>query len=264
MFLERTVPAHADPLYEALKHVYTPLVKDQLLRSRVTGLEHVPASGPALIVANHRTLTDPLLLAAHLPRRLHVVAAGFFGLMPVIGPVLKETGNVILPVAGGSRSAALIRETRRLLSAGRVVVVFPEGVDNFVNGTPAGSRSPFHSTFARLVLDLAIPHLPVLPVAIDGEDEFAFLRFPSQLMRMIDPGNKAWVEGTVRGTIHVGEARLAVGAPLTFDADYASEGPAREAAVKRIVAQVEGAIDRQWSAIAYRRPATPVPEGSWA
>src|SRR5690349_20675980 len=121
MFLERTVPAHADPLYDALKHVCAPLVTDQLVRTRVTGVQHVPATGPALIVANHRTLTDPLLLAAHLPRRLHMVAAGFFGLMPVIGPVLRETANVILPVAGGSRSQALIKETRRLLDDGRVV-----------------------------------------------------------------------------------------------------------------------------------------------
>lgn len=242
MWGPRTVPFHHDLNYGALKSFVVPLITDQFVNAEVTGLEHIPADGPVLLVANHRALTDPVLLTAYVPRRIHYVAAGFFGLIPLVAPMLKGTSNVVLPVAKGSRSQALMREVGGLLRQDRLVTVFPEGVDNFVNGTPPGTISPFHSTFARLVIDLAIPHLPVLPVAIRGGEEVAFVRFHSTVMRMVDPGNQAWVDGTVRGNLHKGAAQLAIGKPMTFDETYGLDGEAKEAAVKRIVAEVEGAV----------------------
>jgi 1-acyl-sn-glycerol-3-phosphate acyltransferase len=242
MWLQRNVPFHHDLNYDALKSFVVPFLTEQLVSAQVTGLEHIPADGPVLLVSSHRTLTDPVLLTAYVPRRIHYVAAGFFGLIPLVAPMLKGTSNVLLPVAGGSRSAALMRDVGGLLRQNRLVTVFPEGVDNFVNGTAPDTISPFHTTFARLVIELAIPRLPVVPVAIRGGEEVSFVRFDSTVMRLVDPGNQAWIDGTVRGNIHRGEARLAIGRPMTFDDAYGLEGEAKEAAVHRIVAEVEGAV----------------------
>lgn len=230
-----------DLWYEALKTILAPIVTEQLVNTRVEGLENIPLEGPALLVPNHRTMTDPFLLGAFVPRRIHYVVAGFLSRFPMSERIISGTGNIILPVSKGGRSEELIRKARRLLMRGRLVGVFPEGVDNFVNGSAPGTVSPFHTSFARLLVQMAIPNLPVVPIAITGKEEEALVSFPSKIMRAIDPGNKAWVEGEVKGTIYR-EARIKIGTPMSFDAFYHLT-PEREAeGIKQIVRVVRDAV----------------------
>jgi len=230
-----------DLWYEALKRLLAPMVTEQLVDIRVEGLENIPMDGPALLVPNHRTMTDPFLLGAVVPRRIHFVVAGFLSRFPMSERIITGTGNILLPVSKGGRSEELIRKARRLILQGRLVGVFPEGVDNFVNGSAPGSVSPFHSSFARLLVQMAVPHLPVVPIAITGQEEQVLVKFPSQLMRAIDPGNKAWVDGDVKGTIYR-QARVKVGTPMSFDAFYHLP-PEREAeGIKQIVRVVRDAV----------------------
>lgn len=230
-----------DLWYEALKMVLAPILTEQLVHTRVEGMENIPTHGPALLVPNHRTMTDPFILGAYVPRRIHYVVAGFLSRFPISERVISGTGNIILPVSQGGRSQKLIGKARRLLQRGRLVGVFPEGVDNFVNGSRPGTVSPFHSSFARLLVDMAVPNLPVIPIAITGQEEQVVVRFPSQLMRAIDPGNKAWVEGEVRGTIYR-HARIKVGTPLVFDNFYDLPPDEHEAGIKQIVRVVREAV----------------------
>lgn len=232
-----------DLWYAALKGVLAPIVTEELVNTRVEGLENIPREGPALLVPNHRTMTDPFLLGALVPRRIHYVVAGFLSRFPMSERIISGTGNIFLPVSKGGRSEELITKARRLLQRGRLVGVFPEGVDNFVNGSRPGTVSPFHTSFARLLVRMAIPNLPVVPIAITGEEEQVLLRFPSQLMRAIDPGNKAWVDGEVKGTIYR-EARITIGTPMSFDAFYHLE-PEREAeGIQQIVRVVRDSVCR--------------------
>jgi 1-acyl-sn-glycerol-3-phosphate acyltransferase len=244
-----------DLWYEALKSLAAPIVRDQLVNTEVIGLENIPAAGPALLVPNHRTMTDPFLLAAYVPRRIHYVVAGFLSRFPLSSRVIEGTGNIILPVSSGGRSQELIRKARRMLLRGRLVGVFPEGVDNFVNGSPSGTVSAFHSSFARLIVGLKVPDLPVVPIAITGDEEQALVRFPSQLMRAIDPGNKAWIEGEVRGTIYR-KARIHVGSPLAFDNFYDLPDEQREAGIRQITRVVREAVVDLAEAPSPKRAAT--------
>lgn len=230
-----------DLWYEALKMVLAPIVTERLVHTHVEGMENIPREGPALLVPNHRTMTDPFLLGAYVPRRIHYVVAGFLSRFPISERVISGTGNIILPVSSGGRSQELMEKARRLLQRGRLVGVFPEGVDNFVNGSAPGTISPFHSSFARLLVQMGIPNLPVIPIAITGQEEQVVLRFPSQLMQAIDPGNKAWVDGEVRGTIYR-EARIKVGTPLVFDNFYHLPPEEYEAGIRQIVRVMRAAV----------------------
>lgn len=230
-----------DLWYEALKLVLAPIVTEQLVNTRVEGLENIPMEGPALLVPNHRTMTDPFLLGAFVPRRIHYVVAGFLSRFPISERIIAGTGNIILPVSQGGRSEELIRKARRLLLRGRLVGVFPEGVDNFVNGSAPGTVSPFHTSFARLLVQMAVPDLPVVPIAITGEEEQVLVRFPSKVMQALDPGNKAWVEGEVKATIYR-EARIKIGTPLSFDAFYRLEPEREQEGIRQIVRVVRDAV----------------------
>lgn len=230
-----------DLWYETLKTVLAPVVKNQLVNTTISGLENIPTSGPALLVPNHRTMTDPFILSAELPRRVHWVVAAFMSRLPITREMVRSTGNIVLPVSKGGRSQELMRKAKRLLLRGRLVGVFPEGVDNFVNGSAPGAISPFHSSFARLILQMRIPNLPVIPIAITGDEEQVLLRVPGQVLRTLDPGNKSWEQGEVLGVVYR-KAHIAIGKPLAFDNFYDLPPEREEEAVKRIVQVVRDEV----------------------
>jgi 1-acyl-sn-glycerol-3-phosphate acyltransferase len=103
-----------------------PLLYAPPLRMRRRGIEHVPATGPVLLVCNHVSVADPIvLMAAARPRRTSMMAKSELFKMRLFGwylrclrafPVRREHGDV-----------AAIRHAIRLLDDGDCVVVFPEG-----------------------------------------------------------------------------------------------------------------------------------------
>lgn len=230
-----------DLWYETLKTVLAPWISNRLVDTTVTGLENIPSSGPALLVPNHRTMTDPFILSAQLPRQVHWVVAAFMSQLPITREMVRSTGNIVLPVSQGGRSKELMLKAKRLLLRGRLVGVFPEGVDNFVNGSPPGTISPFHSSFARLLMQMRLPELPVIPIAITGEEEEVLLRIPGAVLKQLDPGNQSWERGEVLGVIYR-RATIRIGRPLAFDNFYDLPPEREEEAVKRIVQVVRDEV----------------------
>jgi long-chain acyl-CoA synthetase len=146
---------------------------------RVAGYERlVAARPPLLIVANHVTMVDPVLILAALPRRLRRAAVAMDGEMlrryrhpslaastrerlggPLAYLVLAALMNVLpLPRKSGFRKS--FRYAGESVERGYSVVVFPEGVR-----TPNGDMSPFLPGIGLLADGLG---LPVLPVFIQG------------------------------------------------------------------------------------------------
>lgn len=128
-------------------------------RVSTTGAAHLPAHGPAVLVANHRGLLDgPLLWARVWTARRRPVAflvkeemfTGFLGVL------LRATGQI--PVGRGSGSRALVAAAG-VLARGGVVGVFPEGTrgDGAVESVREGA--------AWLALRTGAP---VVPVAMTG------------------------------------------------------------------------------------------------
>jgi 1-acyl-sn-glycerol-3-phosphate acyltransferase len=97
-------------------------------RLEVSGLEHLPAGGAVLVVANHVSFRDPLLLVAlahdHGRRLRALVVEAAFG-YPVTGWFLRSAGMIRVPAAAGRARAASAAEAA--LAAGEAVLVYPEG-----------------------------------------------------------------------------------------------------------------------------------------
>lgn len=97
-------------------------------RFRFEHLERIPAQGPAIVVANHRSYFDPIVLgmavlkAGRLPRFLgkkEVTDA------PVIGPIVRGLGTI--RVDRGTGSDEPLRRAAQAIDAGEVVVIMPQG-----------------------------------------------------------------------------------------------------------------------------------------
>ena len=121
------------------------------------GDEHFRGCLPCVLVANHASYTDPLILAAVLPLRFAFTPSRAFERNPLVRVFMARLGSHF--VGGGDRRGDAAR-LADLVRAGRSVVVFPEGV---VHATP-GIR-PFHSGAFVAANEAAAP---VVPVVIHG------------------------------------------------------------------------------------------------
>jgi len=137
-------------------------------RVRMRGLGHVPAEGPALVVANHSGVLplDALMLQVGIldehpaARNLRLLGADLVYALPLLGRLARASGHV----------PANPDEAERLLAAGELVGVFPEGFKGI--GKPFSSRYRLQrfgrGGFARLALRAGVP---LIPCAIVGAEE---------------------------------------------------------------------------------------------
>jgi 1-acyl-sn-glycerol-3-phosphate acyltransferase len=94
-------------------------------RCRVSGREHVPTSGPLVIVANHLSWYDPLLLGVVLPRRVWFYTKVEVFSWPVAGWLCKRTGQI--PVHRGAGDRTAFEQALTYLREDKAIVFFPEG-----------------------------------------------------------------------------------------------------------------------------------------
>jgi 1-acyl-sn-glycerol-3-phosphate acyltransferase len=130
-------------------------------RSRFEGLEHIPARGGALVVANHVSHLDPVFtgLIVHRARRVpRFMAKHSLWSTPVLGQALRGSGQI--PVYRDSADAQRsISEGTRALDEGKVVIIYPEGtITRDPDTWPMYSRTGV----ARLALSTDVPVLPVV------------------------------------------------------------------------------------------------------
>jgi 1-acyl-sn-glycerol-3-phosphate acyltransferase len=141
----------------------------------VEGLEHVPRSGPLIVVSNHISNADPPLvggwLAPALDRRPRFLAKEQLFVGP-IGWFLRSQG--VIPVRAGGGDMEAYRAAKGLLESGEVIVIFPEGTRS--HDGRLGTPRPGVTLLATRL------GVPVLPVGVSGTDEF--LRRGQRLPRL--------------------------------------------------------------------------------
>jgi len=126
----------------------------------VTGREHLPASGAALIASNHQSAFDTMVWLLLVPRACYVVKRELMR-VPVFGPACRLTGMMIVDRdAGGAAIRGLLREADRAVAERRQIVIFPEGTR-----VAPGVRVPLQPGVAALASRTG---LPVIPIATDS------------------------------------------------------------------------------------------------
>ena len=130
-------------------------------RLEVVDASNVPAEGRVLIVANHLSNFDPVLVAACAPRRVRTMAKREMFETPLVGWTVWAYGA--FPVRRHSADMGALRVGRNHLVAGRAVLVFPEG-------TRAPERSLIPALPGSAMLAL-LGDAPVVPVAVTGTEQ---------------------------------------------------------------------------------------------
>ncbi len=133
------------------------LVTHTLYRLRVVGLEHVPERGGALLLPNHVSFLDGLLLLASIDRPIRFLIDRRYYELPLLHGVARIMGAIPISAGGSPREILhTLREAGRRLDEGEVVCVFPEG-----QMTRTGGLLSFRRGFERIVKGREVPLIPV-------------------------------------------------------------------------------------------------------
>jgi 1-acyl-sn-glycerol-3-phosphate acyltransferase len=196
-----------------------------IAKLRVEGAENVPATGPAVLAPNHLAGADIPLISYAVPRVTHYMAKIELFERPVVGGYIRLLGA--FPVRRGEGDREALRVAERVLSEGKIVVVFPEG-----HRSDSHALIEAHPGVALIAMRAGAP---VVPVAIWGSEQVfhsgygpwaptVHVRF-GEPMTLGDPGKKRTSEDLKRATDQI-MLQIAAMLPEQYRGVYAHGAPA--------------------------------------
>jgi len=134
-------------------------------RVRIEGdTDAIPREGPVILAANHISNADAVLIGAFLTprlgRRIHWLGKKEMFDWPVVGFIARNGG--VVPVDRAAADVEAFRVARRILDAGNVLMVFPEGTRS-----PTGELQPAKDGLAMLALRT---DATIVPIGISNTD----------------------------------------------------------------------------------------------
>ena len=144
-------------LPESLLRFVVAVLPRLVYRLTVVGHDHVPRQGGALLIPNHVSFIDGLLLIASLPRPIRFVVDERYADYPLFKPFMHILR--VIPISSTGNPRLILRALRnagQALDDGEIVCIFPEG-----QITRTGTLLPFRRGFERIVKGRDIPIIPV-------------------------------------------------------------------------------------------------------
>lgn len=229
LYLHRVDRRGVNPLvYWITRALFQPFFQIWFRMSRI-GREHIPAHGPLILAANHRSFVDPFVIGTMVRRPVYYMAKRELFSHRLFAWYLNNLGA--FPVDRGGGDGDSMATARAILERGDCVVVFPEGTRTRPGGLGAPRRG-----VGRLALETAAP---VVPIAVIGTEAI----------------RRGW-------RIRPHKVRLRAGRPLTFPRVEEPSPQLAAAVTERIWPCV--ALQWEWlGGTAPLRRAAVVGAGSW-
>jgi glycerol-3-phosphate dehydrogenase (NAD(P)+) len=214
--------------YWLVRAVLQPFFHLYFRLSRI-GREHIPADGPVIFAANHRSFLDPFVIGTMMRRPIYYVAKKELFANRLQAWLLNALGA--FPVDRGKADQDMVDTAKAILARGDCVLIFPEGTR--VRPGPPG---PAKRGVGRLALETGAP---VVPIAVIGTTEI----------------RRGW-------RIRPRKVRIRAGRPLTFPR---VESASRELA-QAVTDRIWPCVMLQWEwlgGISPLRRAAVVGAGAW-
>lgn len=163
-----------------------------LFRLRFEGRENIPTSGALVVVSNHKSYIDPIIVALAFRRRVYFMAKAELFDVPILSQLCRALGA--FPVQRGEPDRKALRRALEVLDEGGVLGLFPEG---------KRIRRPGLAEFEAGAGLIAVKSgAPVLPIGVRGSGRVMpegsrILHFPQITVKVGRPFALAGVEEAV-------------------------------------------------------------------
>jgi len=128
---------------------------------KVHGKHNIPKRGGALLISNHQSYLDPVLLGVQIERQISFIAKSELFEHPALAWLIKMLNT--FPVRRGQSDVSAMKEALRRIHEGQILTMFPEGTR-----TTDGNLLPMQPGIALLVKRAQVP---VIPAVIDGSSK---------------------------------------------------------------------------------------------
>jgi 1-acyl-sn-glycerol-3-phosphate acyltransferase len=211
------------PQYQMSRALAGPVLR-LLWRPQVTGSEHIPASGGAILASNHLSIVDSIFLPLMVDRPVTFAAKSeyFTGTRPIdraAAAYMRATKQLSVNRAEARAGQDMLEAALRLLQSGGLFGIYPEGTRS-----PDGRLYRGRVGIGWLALNSG---LPVLPVAMSGTD------------RVLPPGRKI---------PRVTKIGITIGKPLTFEQyrDLPSPAQQRRAITDEVMRSIQALSGQEY------------------
>jgi 1-acyl-sn-glycerol-3-phosphate acyltransferase len=193
-------------------------------RPEITGLEHIPAEGGAILASNHLSIVDSIFLPFMVDRPVTFAAKSeyFTGTRPIdriTSAYMRATNQISVDRAQARAGQDMLEAALGLLREGALFGIYPEGTRS-----PDGRLYRGRTGIGWLALNSG---LPVIPVAMSGTD------------RVLPPGHRV---------PRAGKIRITVGEPLTFERyqDLPSAARQRRAITDEVMRSIQALSGQEY------------------
>lgn len=174
-------------------------------RLEIHGLENVPSHGKFILVANHVSVLDPIVVGASLPRPIRFMAKKELFEVPVLKGLVSVLGA--FPVDRNKTDFQAVKQSLKILANQEVLGIFPEG------GTRKNAKKiVFRPGTAAIALK---SKSPVLPVAVIGTD-------------------------SLKQVLLFGKLKIKIGSMITWPEQY--QGKLQNEDIERLTREMEEAV----------------------
>ncbi|WP_307816522.1 lysophospholipid acyltransferase family protein [Nocardioides limicola] len=213
-------------IYRALHSVVPPVAK-ALWRPRVTGLHHLPRTGPVILASNHLSFVDSVVIPIVVPRKVAFLAkSDYFTGTGVKGALSRAwfEGLGMLPVDRADSAAAMesLQTALQVLDRGEAFGIYPEGTRSRDGRLYRGRTGVGHLALTS--------GAPVVPVGLVGTEKLQPIG--SRLPRLV-------------------KVSISFGAPITVSEEHRAlpRGRARRELTDQIMASIHELTGQEWAGV---------------
>jgi 1-acyl-sn-glycerol-3-phosphate acyltransferase len=150
------------------------------MRPTVKGSNNIPAKGPFILVSNHLSVADPILLGVKIKQKIHFMGKEELFRNKFIAYFIKGIGSI--PVYRGSANREALHRSSVLLKSGKILGMFPEGKRSLTGSLTQGQQGAALIAYHNKI--------QIVPVSVIGTEQIR---------------GKAWLFHRPRVIITIGE-----------------------------------------------------------
>lgn len=149
-------------LYIIAKIIFLIIFK-LFFRLKVTGQQNIPQDGPFIIVANHSSLLDPVILGVSVRPKIIFIAAAYLFEIHWLGYLLRKANSIPINRENYTSNIKYLKQALKILQKSGVLGIFPEGgVDRQKDDLPIKAGAAFLATRVGV---------PIVPIRIKGANK---------------------------------------------------------------------------------------------
>ncbi|WP_414552049.1 lysophospholipid acyltransferase family protein [Anabaena sp. CCY 0017] len=175
--------------------------------------DRIPRDASVLVVSNHRSFMDALILMSALSRPIRFACHHYMGQVPLMREIVTGQLGCFPLEETASSQQSFFEKSQRILQSKQMVGVFPEGTRPMVTSTKPNEVGEFHRGFAHLALRSTVDDLAILPIAIASLEEVNTYGLPLRLLSFFDPSEPLFNQPGLHPLVIYNRVAVLIGRP---------------------------------------------------